>query len=74
MKELDLQNNPNLVMPPKPQDRKQTAYYNIDFSLSHRVNALRSSKYPVIDERSNILIVLNKLHEKRLRAKEEGVH
>jgi Leucine-rich repeat (LRR) protein len=40
LKEMDLTNNPELVMPPKPTDRKQLAFYNIDFSLSHKVSVI----------------------------------
>ncbi|KAI6200973.1 hypothetical protein M3Y96_00791600 [Aphelenchoides besseyi] len=43
LKELDLTNNPDLVMPPRPQDRKQLAFYNVDFSLSHRMNVQNSA-------------------------------
>ncbi|KAI6241750.1 hypothetical protein M3Y99_00338000 [Aphelenchoides fujianensis] len=43
LKELDLTNNPELVMPPRPQDRKQLAFYNVDFSLSHRMNVQTSA-------------------------------
>lgn len=37
---LDLRNNPNLMMPPKPIDVQKGAgveYYNIDFSLQHQL-------------------------------------
>lgn len=36
--ELDVRNNPDLVMPPKPADlRRKMAYYNIDFSLNTQI-------------------------------------
>lgn len=36
--ELDVRNNPDLVMPPKPMEmQRKLAYYNIDFSLEHQM-------------------------------------
>lgn len=38
--QLDLRNNPNLIMPPKPIDVQKGAgveFYNIDFSLQHQL-------------------------------------
>lgn len=38
--QLDLRNNPNLIMPPKPIDVQKGSgveYYNIDFSLQHQL-------------------------------------
>ncbi|KAK0418524.1 hypothetical protein QR680_013613 [Steinernema hermaphroditum] len=38
LKELDLHNNDDLVMPPKPtEQQKKNAFYNVDFSLSHQL-------------------------------------
>uniref|UniRef100_A0A7E4W5T9 Protein flightless-1-like protein n=1 Tax=Panagrellus redivivus TaxID=6233 RepID=A0A7E4W5T9_PANRE len=46
LKEMDLQNNPDLVMPPKPADRqKALAFYNIDFSLSHQMQIAGQSPH-----------------------------
>ena len=40
LKELDVRNNPQLVMPPKPSQHSQrSAYYNIDFSLEAQKKA-----------------------------------
>uniref|UniRef100_A0A914YJP1 Gelsolin-like domain-containing protein n=1 Tax=Panagrolaimus superbus TaxID=310955 RepID=A0A914YJP1_9BILA len=46
LKEMDLQNNPDIVMPPKPSDKqKALAYYNIDFSLSHQMKVAGQSPH-----------------------------
>uniref|UniRef100_A0A914W4B2 Gelsolin-like domain-containing protein n=1 Tax=Plectus sambesii TaxID=2011161 RepID=A0A914W4B2_9BILA len=38
LRELDLRNNPDLVMPPKPNEKRRAmAFYNIDFSLSNQM-------------------------------------
>lgn len=35
---LDVRDNPDLVMPPKPSEMKKTfEYYNIDFSLNNQL-------------------------------------
>lgn len=35
---MDMRNNPNLVMPPKPSEKKKNlAFYNIDFSLENQL-------------------------------------
>lgn len=37
---LDLRDNPNLIMPPKPTEIQKGSgimYYNIDFSLQHQL-------------------------------------
>ncbi|CAD5220329.1 unnamed protein product [Bursaphelenchus xylophilus] len=52
LKELDLTNNPEIVMPPKPNDKaKALAFYNIDFSLSHRMpNHTTNSSNSSVDQ------------------------
>ena len=38
LSELDLRNNPDLIMPPKPSDmRRKLQFYNIDFSLDTQI-------------------------------------
>lgn len=43
--ELDVRFNPDLVMPPKPSERRkgQLAFYNIDFSLEHQMRLAGAS-------------------------------
>lgn len=45
LNELDVRNNPDLVMPPKPSERRkgQLAFYNIDFSLEHQMRLAGAS-------------------------------
>jgi len=46
LKEMDLQHNPDIVMPPKPADKqKALAFYNIDFSLSHQMQVAGQSPH-----------------------------
>ena len=40
----DVRNNPSLVLPPKPSDKKRMQYYNIDFSLGVRFITLSHNK------------------------------
>lgn len=40
LEQLDLRDNPNLVMPPKPTEAQRGSgieFYNIDFSLQHQL-------------------------------------
>lgn len=40
LEQLDLRDNPNLVMPPKPMEVQKGSgieFYNIDFSLQHQL-------------------------------------
>ena len=46
---LDLRDNPDLVLPPKPivqQKGSGAEYYNIDFSLSHQLRLVGAAPPP----------------------------
>lgn len=49
--QLDLRNNPNLIMPPKPIENQKGSgveFYNIDFSLQHQLLVAGASIPPAI--------------------------
>lgn len=49
LEQLDLRDNPNLVMPPKPTEVQKGSgieFYNIDFSLQHQLR-LAGANVPV---------------------------
>lgn len=49
--QLDLRNNPNLIMPPKPveiQKGSGVEFYNIDFSLQHQLRLAGANVPPVV--------------------------
>lgn len=49
--QLDLRNNPNLIMPPKPMEMQKGAgveFYNIDFSLQHQLLVAGASVPPAV--------------------------
>lgn len=49
--QLDLRNNPNLIMPPKPIEMQKGSgieFYNIDFSLQHQLTVAGASVPPAI--------------------------
>lgn len=49
--QLDLRNNPNLVMPPKPVEMQRGAgveFYNIDFSLQHQLRLAGATVPPQV--------------------------
>lgn len=49
--QLDLRNNPNLIMPPKPVEMQKGSgieFYNIDFSLQHQLRVAGASVPPAI--------------------------
>jgi hypothetical protein len=39
----DVRNNPDLVMPPKPSQRRKMEFYNIDFSLNTQMKLAGAS-------------------------------
>lgn len=50
LERLDLRDNPNLVMPPKPTEVQRGSgieFYNIDFSLQHQLR-LAGAKVPAL--------------------------
>lgn len=54
--QLDLRNNPNLIMPPKPvevQKGSGVEFYNIDFSLQHQLRIAGASVSPAIASTAN---------------------
>lgn len=47
MQTLDVRDNPDLVMPPKPAEmRNSMEYYNIDFSLNTQLQLAGASPIP----------------------------
>lgn len=56
LEQLDLRNNPNLIMPPKPVELQKGSgveFYNIDFSLQHQLLVAGASVPPAIASTSN---------------------
>ncbi|XP_046549598.1 protein flightless-1 homolog isoform X1 [Haliotis rubra] len=50
---LDVRENPDLVMPPKPAElRKAAEYYNIDFSLNNQLRLAGAAPQPTAGEQS----------------------
>lgn len=62
LEQLDLRNNPDLLMPPKPQDDQKGSgieFYNIDFSLQNQLRLAGASvPTPIQATRKLILIKL----------------
>lgn len=53
---LDLRNNPDLIMPPKPLEIQRGAgleYYNIDFSLQHQLRLAGANDVPPVVQIAN---------------------
>lgn len=51
LEQLDLRNNPNLVMPPKPVEMQKGSgveFYNIDFSLQHQLRLAGATVPPQV--------------------------
>ena len=51
LEQLDLRNNPNLVMPPKPMEMQRGSgveFYNIDFSLQHQLRLAGATVPPQV--------------------------
>ena len=47
LSELDVRNNADLVMPPKPSEKKRNlAWYNIDISLEHQLKVAAQQHSP----------------------------
>lgn len=56
LEQLDLRNNPNLIMPPKPVELQKGAgveFYNIDFSLQHQLRVAGAAVPPAIASTAN---------------------
>ena len=69
---LDVRDNPELVMPPKPPELQQgsgAAFYNIDFSLNHQLRLAGAvppesptetpSEYKINHRYSSFVIITN---------------
>lgn len=57
---LDLRNNPDLVMPPKPAEMTQGSgieFYNIDFSLQNQLR-LAGANVPVPTPQSSMFYIM----------------
>ena len=58
LEQLDLRDNPNLVMPPKPMEVQKGSgieFYNIDFSLQHQLR-LAGANVPTPIQTSGIFL------------------
>lgn len=59
LEQLDLRDNPNLVMPPKPMEVQKGSgieFYNIDFSLQHQLR-LAGANVPIPIQTSGIFVL-----------------
>ncbi|XP_046745055.1 protein flightless-1 [Diprion similis] len=74
--QLDLRDNPNLVMPPKPTEVQRGSgieFYNIDFSLQHQLRLAGANvPAPVQTANSSKDVIARKLRLRRRRDQEEA--
>ncbi|XP_043272595.1 protein flightless-1 [Venturia canescens] len=76
LERLDLRDNPNLIMPPKPTEIQRGSgieFYNIDFSLQHQLR-LAGAKVPALAQAANSSKdpIARKMRLRRRRDQEEA--
>lgn len=61
LEQLDLRDNPNLVMPPKPTEVQRGSgieFYNIDFSLQHQLRLAGANVPAPVQTASTYYIII----------------
>ncbi|CAK9822912.1 Protein flightless-1 [Anthophora retusa] len=75
LEELDLRDNPNLVMPPKPTEVQKGSgieFYNIDFSLQHQLRLAGANVPTPIQTAGSKDPIARKMRLRRRRDQEEA--